>query len=91
MEDAQNTAMMISQNWAPVSNLTITINRLDYGDCIVNIDPKGAGPIPGITVTGNVFGLHASISRCAVYSPSNPVAMSGNLWTDGIVAVLRTR
>jgi hypothetical protein len=91
MEDASNAAIMITQGRAAMSDVTITNNRMDYGDCTVNVSTKGKGPIQGFTISGNVFGTNTTISRCAVYSPDSPANMSGNTYTDGVAAVLRTK
>ncbi|WP_210506333.1 hypothetical protein [Naasia sp. SYSU D00057] len=89
LEGAKNTAIMVNQDSGATSNVTIVGNRLDHGDCIVNVTSKGT--VRGLTVNDNVFGLNASVKRCAVYSPVSPVSMSGNTYADGVVALLRTR
>ncbi|WP_210509047.1 right-handed parallel beta-helix repeat-containing protein [Naasia sp. SYSU D00057] len=89
MEDAQNTAIMVNQDSGATSNVTITGNKMDDGDCIMNVTSEGT--VRGLTVTNNIFGLNGSVNRCAVYSPVSPVAMSGNTWTDGTAALLRSK
>jgi hypothetical protein len=89
MTDSQNAAMMVNTSRGSVSNLTVANNKLDNGDCIVNVTSKGS--VSGMKVTNNTFGRNASIKNCPVYSTVAPVAMSGNTWTDGTAAVLRTR
>ncbi|BDZ46235.1 hypothetical protein [Naasia aerilata] len=91
LEGASNAAIMITQGRGLMSNVTIANNRMDNGDCTVNVSTKGKGPIAGFSVTGNVFGLNTTIKRCAVYSPDSPIAMSGNTYTDGVAALLRVR
>ncbi|WP_210506334.1 hypothetical protein [Naasia sp. SYSU D00057] len=89
MTDAVNAALMVNTDRGPVSNLTVANNKLDNGKCISHVTSSGS--VTGMKVTNNVFGRNASIKNCAVYSTKASVAMSGNTWTDGTAAVLRTR
>ncbi|BDZ45941.1 hypothetical protein [Naasia aerilata] len=90
MTDATNSAIQITQDRSRVSNVRIAGNRMDNGDCMINISEKGQGSIAGISVTDNSFGLSGSISHCAVVGPtSTSVALGGNSFDDGALVTVK--
>jgi hypothetical protein len=42
------------------------------------------GPLQGVKVSGNTFGVNTRVSRCAIVSPTTtPVSLTANTFTDG--------
>ena len=83
---SRNAAVMITQDRGDVSNVTFSGNRADGGACTINVAEKAYGPINGLKVTGNTFGLNTRISRCAVLLPDTTRSIStvtSNVFTDG--------
>ncbi|MCV2395811.1 hypothetical protein OEB99_15965 [Actinotalea sp. M2MS4P-6] len=80
------TGMIITQDTGDVSNVTFTNNRADNGSCTINIAEKSYGPIHGLTIADNVFGIGQTNPHCAVIGPDSTTKIStitGNSFTDG--------
>jgi hypothetical protein len=81
---AHGAGVQITQDRGSVSAVTFSGNWADGGGCTINIAEKGRGPILGMVVRDNTFGLNSRIARCAVIAPSTTaVSMSNNVFTDG--------
>ncbi|HEY3438776.1 MAG TPA: hypothetical protein VGK35_13920 [Actinotalea sp.] len=93
LQNAHNAGVMITQDAGAVSNFVFTGNRAENGSCTMNVAEKSYGPVSGLRITSNVYGLNSQISRCAILmrDTSKAVAtVTGNLFTDGsIVTVSR--
>ena len=88
MTGTSNAVVMITQDACAVSNVSMTGNRVDGGACSINVAEKSYGPVRGIAITGNTFGLNMQDARCAILMPSTTSSIStttGNLFTDGTV------
>ncbi|MCU1432785.1 MAG: hypothetical protein JWP95_1890, partial [Actinotalea sp.] len=86
LSGTHNAAMMITQDTGDVSNVTFSGNRADGGACTINVAEKSHGPINGLRITNNTFGLGTGLSRCAILLPGTTAAIStvnGNVFTDG--------
>ena len=70
--DANNAAMQITQDTGKVSNVTFGSNTVTHGCCSGNVAEKGRGPILGLRITGNRFGLETGPPHCAVLAPTTP-------------------
>ena len=91
LNDAENAAVMITQNVAGTSDVDINANWISGGGCSINVDEKGRGPIQGLVISNNVFGT-SQVQGCAVLVPtSTPVTLVGNVWAESgrLVAVTR--
>ncbi|WP_199423004.1 hypothetical protein [Actinotalea solisilvae] len=86
LQNSHNAAMMITQDSGDVGTVTVTGSRLSGGACTINVAEKSYGPIQGMRVTNNVFGLDTRHARCAVLMPlttSSISTVTGNTFTDG--------
>lgn len=88
-----NAAIMVTQNAAKITGLTISGNTLADGGCTVNLAEKGKGPLSGVKIVSNRFGRNnASSYACPMAIPSTTtVEMSGNSWLDSTAAVVPYR
>lgn len=83
MEDADNAAIMLQQNYSPTSNVQISRNWMNHGGCTVNINHKGGSSLKGVTVTDNRFGRDTRNRDCAIIATkASRAATSGNVWED---------
>ncbi|THG30792.1 hypothetical protein [Naasia lichenicola] len=89
--DADNAALMVTQDRAKVSNLTVSGNRISGGDCSINVSEKGKGAILGFSVKSNTFAADTTIKHCAIVAPTTTkISLSGNTFLDGfLVSVLK--
>ena len=86
LQGAHNAGVQITQDSGVVSGVTFTGNHADGGACTINVAEKGRGPISGLDIRSNTFGLNTRISRCAVLLPPSTKSLSdvtGNIFTDG--------
>ena len=92
MTGTRNAAMMITQDRGPVSNVTWLNNKADGGACTINVAEKAYGPIRGLNISNNTFGLNMRLYRCAILMPDTTKAIStvtGNVFTDGAVVTVK--
>ena len=86
MSDTHNAAMMITQDFGSVSNVTWSENRADGGACTINVAEKSYGPVHGLTISRTTFGFATRVPRCSILLPATtaPLAnITGNVYTDG--------
>jgi hypothetical protein len=82
-----NAAIMVTQNAALITGITINNNTLSLGGCTINMSEKSKGPLAGVSVTSNKFGVNNTGSRaCPMLIPSTtPATISSNTWIDGTI------
>lgn len=86
---ATNAAVQVTQDVGAVSNLSLTGNFLDNGDCSIKINHKVRSSLGPVTLSGNRFGRGQAISGCAVLRTGNTtMTESGNVWHDNDATVL---
>jgi hypothetical protein len=80
-----NAAIMVTQNAALITGITINNNTLSLGGCTINMSEKSKGPLGGVSVTSNKFGVNNTGSRaCPMLIPATtPATITGNTWIDG--------
>lgn len=84
-----NTVIMVTQDQSRLSGLTIRGNYIDGGNCSINMNEKGKGPLKNVLLQDNLFGPNRAISYCAAYiPPASDVTLRANYWeaTGKIVA-----
>ncbi|WP_424808857.1 hypothetical protein [Rhodococcus sp. 27YEA15] len=82
LEGAHNAAVMITQNYARGANIQINDNIISGGQCAINIDEKGRGPV-GVTIKNNRFGK-SGIKDCGILAPKSSVGdWPRNVWLAG--------
>ena len=89
---ARNTAVMVTQDAGPTSDLQINDNWIDNGACSVNFG--SGGPYQsGIQVNNNRFGRAQIVADCAIIrrARSSDLRPVGNVWDsdDAPVSVSR--
>ncbi|THG30791.1 right-handed parallel beta-helix repeat-containing protein [Naasia lichenicola] len=90
MTGTNNAAIQVTQDRGKVSNLTITKNFMDNGDCQINISEKDKGPISGITISNNTFGVNGNIRGCGVVGPTSTIVnLISNLFSNGGSVVVK--
>ena len=79
-----NSAIQITQDFGPTSDVSITDNWADYGGCTFNFAHKVGNSMTIGPVTGNRFGRHQSFSGCAILisTKTRLTKNSGNVWAD---------
>lgn len=76
-----NTVIMVTQDQSRLSGLTIRGNYVDGGNCSINMNEKGKGPLKNVLLEDNLFGPNRAISYCAAYIPVNSdVTLRANYW-----------
>jgi hypothetical protein len=89
VEGARSSALQTTQDRGAISALTVSGNWIDGGACSLNIASGSLGPIQGIVVSNNTFGLSTSIARCAIIAKTTqPVTNTGNVFTDGLAVTV---
>jgi hypothetical protein len=87
LEDANNAAIMMTQDYSKTYDVDIERNWMDHGGCTVNIHDKGS-VMADITATGNRFGRNTRNYDCAVIRSSQvQLTATGNVWDDNGTAV----
>jgi len=83
------SAIMVTQNAARITGLNIHNNTLSQGGCTINMHEKGKGPMMGVRVTFNRFGVNNTGSRACpmLIHTITPAVISGNSWIDSTLAV----
>jgi hypothetical protein len=80
---SDNTALMVTQDHGPTSNLWFNDNWADNGTCTVNLDPKPLASMSGITVNDNRFGHHSSGDDCVIWADAHVgLTAVGNVYDD---------
>ena len=86
IEDPLNAAIMITQDMGATSDVHISGNYLNDGECAINISEKGRGPLRGMTITDNKFGRdvhNPDGDACAVvYDRTSPITLENNVYAD---------
>ena len=81
IEGGDNSAIMVSQPVAPVTNLVITGNFLDYGRYTVRLNPSPSTYLSLVVLTNNVIGSHQTYGQYfALINAGAVVQNSGNVW-----------
>jgi hypothetical protein len=81
LSGSTNTVIMVTQDQSRLSGLTIRDNYIDGGNCSVNMNEKGKGPLKNVLVQDNLFGPDRAIGNCAVYlPPTSDVTLRTNYW-----------
>ncbi|WP_188078940.1 DUF4214 domain-containing protein [Actinotalea subterranea] len=92
MADAHNAGVQITQDRGTVSNVVFSSNRADGGACTINVAEKAYGPIGGMVISNNTFGLNTRVARCAILMPATTTALStvaSNIYVDGAVVAVK--
>jgi hypothetical protein len=92
LEGGHNTAIQITQDNGPLTDVLIDGNWADAGNVTFNIANKPLASLLGITVTNNIFG-HAAVTGCQILYTSATVLLAfNNVYADtGLpVVVLNT-
>jgi len=89
---SNNSAMQVTQDHGPVSNLFFENNWADNGGCSVNLAAKPLAYMDGITVSYNQFGNHTRIANCAIISgPETQLTAVQNYWWGTTTLVTVTK
>ncbi|HEY8588030.1 MAG TPA: hypothetical protein VIL55_00625 [Naasia sp.] len=85
LSGSHTAAVIITQGMGKVSNVLLQGNRVDDGGCSVNIAENAHGPLAGISIIDNTFGLTMKFARCAVVvkSAGTTPLLGGNVFSDG--------
>lgn len=87
LEEANNAAIMMTQDYSRTFDVDIVGNWMNHGGCTVNIHDKGS-VMADIVATGNRFGRSTRVVDCAVIRSSQvQLSASGNVWDDNGTAV----
>ncbi|MFY0407464.1 hypothetical protein ACI6PP_10720 [Solicola sp. PLA-1-18] len=84
LEDANNAAVMVTQNWGRTANVVFSGNILSGGSCTINVSEQAKGPINNLSISSNKFGpSRFQGERCPMRVPrSSKVAVNGNTWVS---------
>ena len=89
MSGAANSAVQFTQDMGIVSDVQIVKNRLDGGECTINVAEKGRGSFLGLVIVGNTFGRTTAFLNCAITAPPTTViALARNSYTDGAAVTI---
>jgi hypothetical protein len=87
LEEANNAAIMMTQDYSPTRDVRVEQNWLNHGGCTVNIHDKGSS-MEDIRVRDNRFGDDTRNADCAIIRSSRvDLDASGNVWEDTGTAV----
>jgi hypothetical protein len=82
LEGGHNSAIQISQDHGPLTDVLIDGNWADAGNGTFNIANKPLASLLGITVTNNIFG-HAAVTGCQIlYTAATVLVAFNNVYTD---------
>jgi hypothetical protein len=88
LEGGHNTAIQITQDNGPLTDVLIDGNWADAGNVTFNITNKPLASLSGITVTNNVFG-HAAVTGCQIlYTSATTLVASNNVYADTSLPVV---
>ena len=77
-----NTAIQITQDNGPLTDVLIDGNWADAGNVTFNIANKPLASLLGITVTNNIFG-HAAVTGCQIlYTATTVLVAFNNVYAD---------
>jgi hypothetical protein len=83
VEQANNSALQVTQNYAPISNLVFSGNWANGGGCTVNLANSPRPTLSGITVNSNRFGRNTRIADCPILGTrATTFTADGNVWDD---------
>lgn len=78
------SAVQITQDHGPVSDVRIERNRIGGGGCSINIAESLGGPVQRVTISDNVFDRDQRHDGCAIIRPdTSAVTNQANIWVDG--------
>jgi hypothetical protein len=82
MDGYHNTAIMITQNASLITGVLMDSNQLSGGQCTVNMAEKGKGPLQGVKLRSNKFGLNlVSGWLCPlIYPKTTTLELTSNTW-----------
>ncbi len=91
IEDADNAALMVTQDYSATTELVFDANWAHGGGCTVNLAHKKLASMRGITVTRNRFGHDTRVPDCPVLaSKMTTMLAAGNVYNDsGLPARIR--
>jgi hypothetical protein len=82
LEGGSNSAIQITQDHGPLTDVLIDGNWADAGSVTFNIANKPLASLAGITVTNNLFG-HAAVTGCQIlYTAVTTIVASNNVFAD---------
>ena len=82
LEGGSNSAIQITQDHGPLTDVLIDGNWADAGSVTFNIANKPLASLAGITVTNNLFG-HAAVTGCQIlYTAVTTIVASNNVYAD---------
>jgi hypothetical protein len=82
LEGGHNSAIQISQDNGPLTDVLIDGNWADAGNVTFNIANKPLASLAGITVTNNIFG-HAAVTGCQIlYTSVTTIVAFNNVFAD---------
>jgi membrane-bound lytic murein transglycosylase B len=82
LEGGHNTAIQLSQDNGPLTDILIDSNWADAGNVTFNIANKPLASLAGVTVTNNIFG-HAAVTGCQIlYTSVTSIVASNNVFAD---------
>lgn len=82
LEGGHNSAIQITQDHGPLTDVLIDGNWADAGNVTFNIANKPLASLSGITVTNNLFG-HAAVTGCQIlYTSATTIVASNNVFAD---------
>lgn len=82
LEGGSNSAIQITQDHGPLTDVLIDGNWADAGSVTFNIANKPLASLAGITVTNNMFG-HAAVTGCQIlYTATTTLVAFNNVYAD---------
>jgi hypothetical protein len=89
MDGYHNTAIMITQNASLITGVAMDGNELSGGQCTVNMAEKGKGPLQGVKLRSNKFGLNltAGFLCPVIYPVTTAVELTNNTWLSSALPI----
>lgn len=85
---ADNAAIQVTQNFAPITNSVISKNYANNGGCTFNVWITPTAGVPGLSMLNNRFGRVSRVTNCPIIANSQgALVASGNVWDDTSAAV----
>ncbi len=86
--DGDNSAIQVTQNFAPVTRSVISNNYANNGGCTFNVWITQGADTHGLSVLNNRFGRTSRVSSCPIIANSaSYLVTGGNVWDDNSSAV----